>query len=46
MTIKINYKKINSKPSANLVLFSDDKFDLNNLKKYLSNSNFHILTIF
>ena len=41
MTIKINYlKKINSKPSANVVLFSNDKFDINNLKKYLSNSEF------
>ena len=26
--------------SANLVLFSDEKFSLNNLKKFLSNSEF------
>ena len=41
MSIKINYtKKGNFKTSANLVLFSNDKFNINNLKKYLSNSEF------
>ena len=41
MSIKINYlKKLNSKPSANLVLFSNDKFNIAGLKKYLSNSEF------
>ncbi len=41
MSIKINYsKKNNDKNSSNLVLFSNDKFNLNNLKKYLSVSEF------
>ena len=37
MSIKINYtqKKL-SKSSPNLVLFIDEKFNINNLKKYLS----------
>ena len=41
MAIKINYsKKIDNSPSANLVLFSNEKFNINGLKKYLSNSEF------
>ena len=41
MSIKINYtNKNNSKASANLVLFSNEKFAINGLKKYLSNSEF------
>ena len=41
MTIKINYKNTGSKkPSNNLVLFVDEKFDLNPIKKHLSNSEF------
>ena len=42
MSIKINYlnKKANGQSSANLVLFSNDKFNINGLKKYLSNSEF------
>ena len=41
MSIKINYSnKTDSKPSANLVLFSNEKFNINGLKKYLSNSEF------
>ena len=41
MSIKINYlNKISSKSSANLVLFSNDKFDLNGLNKYLSDFEF------
>ena len=39
MSVKINYsKKKNGKKPANLVLFSNDKFEVNILKKYLSNS--------
>ena len=36
MTIKINYlnKSIN-KISANLILFTDEKFNIKNLKKYI-----------
>ena len=45
MSIKINYlKKIAGKSSGNLVLFSDEKFSINNLKKYLSNSEFSYLS--
>ncbi len=41
MSIKINYSaKSNSKSSANLALFSNEKFNINGLKKYLSNSEF------
>jgi len=41
MSIKINYSyNIKSKSSANLVLFTDEKFNINGLKKYLSNSEF------
>ncbi|MDB9705792.1 leucyl aminopeptidase [Pelagibacteraceae bacterium] len=41
MTIKINYSnKAISKSSANLVLFADEKFSINDLKKHLSNSEF------
>ena len=41
MSIKINYSnKASSKSSDNLVLFSGEKFNLSNLKKFLSNSEF------
>ncbi len=41
MSIKINYKNSTSKnPSNNLVLFADEKFNINPLKKHLSNSEF------
>jgi len=41
MTIKINYSnKAISKSSANLVLFTDEKFNINNLKKYISKTEF------
>ncbi len=41
MSIKINYtKNSHNENSSNLVLFSNDKFNLNNLKKYLINSEF------
>ncbi len=39
MSIKINYSNKSSiNLTGNLVLFSNDKFNVNNLKKYLSNS--------
>jgi leucyl aminopeptidase len=39
MTIKINYtKKKPNKSSSNQVLFVDEKFNISNLKKYLSNT--------
>ena len=41
MSIKINYSnKAINKSLANLVLFADEKFSSNGLKKYLSNSEF------
>ena len=41
MSIKINYtKKTSSKSPGNLVLFADEKFSINGLKKHLSNSEF------
>ena len=41
MSIKINYSnKAISKSSVNLVLFTNEKFSINNLKKYISNTEF------
>jgi len=41
MSIKINYlKKTNSKFSGNIALFVDEKFNINALRKNLSNSEF------
>ena len=41
MSIKINYtNKAAGKISSNLVLFVDDKFNIRNLKKYISEIEF------
>ena len=41
MSIKINYKNnISNKSATNLVLFVDENFNISDLKKYLSNSEF------
>ena len=41
MPIEINHSKNTSRnPSANLVLFSNEKFSTNNLKRYLSESDY------
>ena len=41
MSVKISYlKKKAIKSSSNLVLFLNDKYSVNNVKKYLSNSEF------
>ena len=41
MSIQINYKKNNSKKvSNNQILFTDEKFEINSLKKYISKSEF------
>ena len=41
MSIKINYKNGGpKKPSNNLVLFTDEKFDIKPLKKHISSSEF------
>jgi leucyl aminopeptidase len=44
MTTKINYSnKLSSKTATNLVLFVDEKFNINDLKKYVSNTEFSYL---
>ena len=41
MTVTINYKSSNNKKKpTNLVLFVDEKFNIMNLKKYISNNEF------
>ena len=41
MSIQIKYNNSGQKKlSTNLVLFADEKFNINGLKKYLSNSEF------
>ena len=41
MSVKISYiKSSKDQPSANLVLFTDEKYSIGNLKKYLSSSEF------
>ena len=45
MSIKINYlNKTSNKSSANLVLFSNEKFNINALKKFLSDSEFSYIS--
>ena len=40
MSLKIKYLKIKYKPSSNIVLFSDDKFNIKKLIGHLSNNEF------
>ena len=41
MTVQINYKNSNSKKNlTNLVLFVDENFNIDGLKKYISNNEF------
>ena len=41
MSIKINYKNVSlKKPSNNVVLFTNEKFDIKPLKKHISSSEF------
>ena len=40
MSLKINYLKSKIKPTSNLILFTDDKFKISKLKKYLTNNEF------
>jgi len=45
MTIQINYKNNSpKKTTTNLVLFADEKFNISNLKKYISNSEFSYIS--
>ncbi len=44
MTVKINYKNISSKKiSHNLVLFTDDRFNLIPLRKYISKLEYYYI---
>ena len=40
MSLKIKYLKAKYKPASNVVLFSDEKFNINKLKRHFSNSEF------
>ena len=40
MSLEIRYLKTKYKPSSNLVLFSDDKFNITKLKKHLTTNEF------
>jgi leucyl aminopeptidase len=45
MSIQINYKNSGSKkPSTNVILFTDDRFNIANLKKYISNLEFSYIS--
>jgi leucyl aminopeptidase len=45
MSIEINYlSKVSSKPSANLVLFVDEKFNIGGLKKHITNIEFSYIS--
>ena len=45
MTVQINYKSSSSKKnSSNLVLFVDEKFNISELKKDISNSEFSYIS--
>ena len=44
MSIKINYNNTKVKASNNLILFSDDNFNINHLKKDISKSEFNYIT--
>ena len=45
MSIQINYKNNSlKKPSANLVLFVEENFNINGLKKYISNTEFSYIS--
>ena len=45
MSIKINYKKsLSNKKLANLVLFSDDKFNLSSIKKHVKSSEYSFIS--
>ncbi|NMN66909.1 leucyl aminopeptidase [Candidatus Pelagibacter ubique] len=45
MSIKISYlNNLSNKTSANLVLFTDEKFNITSLKKYISNTEFSYIS--
>ena len=45
MSIKINYSnKLTNKSPTNLILFVDEKFNIGDLKKYISNQEFSYIS--
>ena len=44
MALKINYLKTKSKPSSNLALFSNEKYKINKLRRYLTNHEFSYIS--
>ena len=45
MSIQINYKNSSSKkPSNNLILFADEKFNINSIKKFVSRTEFFYIS--
>ena len=45
MSIKINYlNKLSSKTSVNVVLFTDENFNIGSLKKHISNREFSYIS--
>ena len=45
MSVQINYKDSSSKlTSVNIVLFSDEKFNISNCKKYITSSEFSFIS--
>ena len=45
MTVQVLYKSnISQKSLANLVLFTDENFNINGLKKYISNEEFSYIS--
>ena len=45
MTVKITYRnEISKKNPQNLILFVDEKFNISGIKKYISNSDFILIS--
>ncbi len=45
MSIKINYKNsVSKKLSSNLVLFTNENFNITNIKKYISSSEYSYIS--
>ena len=45
MSIKISFKKsVSTKTTPNLVLFVDEKFNIKQIKKYISSSEFFFIS--
>ena len=44
MSIQVNYTKSSNKPSGNTVFFVDEKFNINNIKKYITPFEFSYIS--